>query len=167
MTNGELPTTSQNKAYTLIEILVVLTIIGILFTVGYAGYRDFGRRQALAGAAKIVQGDLRKAQQNALSGQKPSHIFCNNPRTLDGYFFRVNSETSYEIGASCSGGDVVTETITVPGNISISSPTVNPILFKILGTGTNISSGDAQIILTQDVTGNTLTINIGPGGDIR
>ena len=156
-----------NRGYTLIEILVVLTVIGILFSVGYVGYRDFSRRQSLAGAAKIVQGDLRKAQQNALSGIKPGGAACLGTNTLDGYYFRVTSGSTYEIGAACSGGNVVTDTVSIPENITISIPSPNPIIFKVLGTGTNISTGDALVTLTQGATNDTQTILIGSGGDVR
>ena len=62
----------KKSGFTLIEILVSMTIIGFLFSFGYASFRDFSRRQALAGVVKQVQGDLRLAQQKALSGEKPS-----------------------------------------------------------------------------------------------
>ena len=39
----------HNAAYTLIEILVALTIVGLIFGIGYVNFRDFARRQALAG----------------------------------------------------------------------------------------------------------------------
>ena len=48
---------SNSKGYTLIEILVVISIMAILFTVGFAGYRDFSRRQVLLGAVNQIQGD--------------------------------------------------------------------------------------------------------------
>ncbi|KKR90387.1 hypothetical protein A2434_00625 [Candidatus Woesebacteria bacterium RIFOXYC1_FULL_41_14] len=155
------------KAYTLIEILVVLTIVGVLFTIGYVGYRDFGRRQALAGVAKTIQGDLRKAQQSAMSGIKPTGFACANPQTLVGYFFQVASQTSYTIGASCSGGNINTDSVLITDGITISTPSPNPLLFKILGAGTNIPPGGASIVLTQTATGKTLTVSIGPGGDVK
>ena len=45
------------KGYTLIEILVGLAIIGLLFSFGFVSFRDYSRRQTLAGAVKEVQGD--------------------------------------------------------------------------------------------------------------
>lgn len=100
--NKRLPFTvhrSQNtSAYTLIEILVSLTIIGILFGIGYVSFRDFARRQSIAGAAKVLQGNFRLAQQQALSGQKPSG--CG---TLDGVRLRINSTQSYAVEAVCNG----------------------------------------------------------------
>lgn len=158
------------SAYTLIEILVSLTIIAVLFTVGYINFRDYSRRQALANSGKILQGDLVLTQQQALSGQKPDDPNCNDPNILNGYFFNVVSNTEYQIYASCSGGAVLTlsKDVTLPGGITISTPTPNPILFKILGSGTNIvSGGNVAITLSQTSSTNTFTVTIGSGGEIQ
>lgn len=156
-------------AYTLIEILVSLTIIGILFGFGYVNFRDFSRRQALAGAVKQVQGDLRLAQQMGLSGQKPNDAKCNSPNTLGGYNFRFISANEYEIRASCSGGapSDPTKDVILPSDISVSMA-VNPILFKVLGQGTNIDSGsDVLLTFTQAGTTNTSTVTVTSAGEIK
>lgn len=158
------------KGYTLIEILVGLTIVGILFAVGYVNFRDFSRRQALAGAAKILQGDIRLAQQQALSGQKPDDPKCNDPNILNGFNFDVISSGEYKIYANCTGGNVseATKDVVLPSNILITKPVPNPIIFKVLGSGTNIPDGTpATITLTQANTGNTLSITIGSGGEVQ
>lgn len=161
---------SKNQsAYTLIEILVGLTIIGLLFAVGYVNFRDFSRRQAIAGAAKLLQGDLRLAQQQALSGQKPDDPNCNNPNTLTGYYFNVVSMTEYTVYAGCSLGNssILSKDVTLPAGISITA-SQNPILFKILGAGTNIPQGNTvTVTLTQAATNNVFTISIGSGGEIQ
>lgn len=153
-------------AYTLIEILVALTIVGLIFGIGYVNFRDFSRRQALAGTARSVMGDLRLAQEQALAGKKPTSVLCDTPSRLNGYNFRVNSGTSYQIEAACSGGNVVTKSVTLPPDISISTPSPNPILFKILGEGTNLSA-NATITLTQAGTSNTRSITVTQGGEIK
>lgn len=158
------------KGYTLIEILVVLSIAAFLFIVGYAGFRDFSRRQALTGAVKEIQGDLSLAQGYALAGQKPDDISCNSPQSLIGYNFRIFSTSEYRIEAVCTGGQVIREAIILDASsgISITAPSPNPISFKVLGSGTNIpSSSTAVITLTQAGTGATATITVGPGGEIR
>lgn len=156
----------KGKGYTLIEILIVLTIVGLLFSVGYASYRDFSRRQTLAGVAKTLQGDLRKAQQNAMSGIKPTGNMCNDPNTLSGYSFDIYSNGRYQINALCTGGAIVTNDITLSSDITIAS-SLDPILFKVLGSGTNIPEGGAVITLTQISTGNTQTVLVGTGGDVK
>lgn len=152
------------KGYTLIEILMVMAVVALLFGVGYAGYRDFSRRQALAGAIKVIQGDLRQAQQFALSGKKPD---AGCP-TLDGISFEVAEPNTYSINYICSGinaGEMKSETLS--SDISLVN-SHNPLVFRVLGLGTNIeSSGSALITLTQTSTGRSSTIIVGAGGDIR
>jgi prepilin-type N-terminal cleavage/methylation domain-containing protein len=160
------------RGYTLIEILVALTIIGLLFSVGYANFRSFSQRQVVLDAAKNLQGDLRLAQQMALSGQKPDDPNCNSPNTLNGYDFNIVSGSSYEIKASCSGGTVsaAEKTVDVSSGAAIASPfpSPNPILFKVLGNGTNISAGgSASIKIVQTGTTNQTTVTIGAGGQIQ
>ena len=158
--------TNEKKGYTFIEILVALTIVGLIFGIGYVNFRDFARRQALTGMARSVMGDLRLAQGQALSGKKPSAAVCNSPNKLNGYNFRVNSASSYQIEAACSGGNIVTKSVTLPADISISTPSPNPILFKILGEGTNLSA-NATITLTQAGTSNTRVVTVTSGGEIK
>ncbi len=158
----------ENKGYTLIEVLVVISIMAILFTVGYAGYREFSRRQVLIGAVNQVQGDLRKAQQLALSGVKPNDPKCNSPELLNGYIFVIDSSgTAYSIQSSCTGGNVQSEDlVNLPLGISISISS-GPLMFKVIGSGTNISNEDTVLTVSQGATGDSRTITIGSGGDIK
>ena len=156
-----------NSAYTLIEILVALTIIGLLFSIGFVSFRDFSRRQALNGAARSLIGDLGLAQEQAISGRKPADIFCNPPNYLEGYNFRVVSAQNYVLEASCSGGNVQTKDVTVAADISLSVPVPNPILFKSVAQGTNIAAASSSVILTQAGTGSIRTISISAAGEIK
>lgn len=161
------------RGYTLIEILVALAIVGILFSVGYANFRSFSQRQAVRDAAKLIQADLRLTQQIALSGQKPTDANCNSPaNSLNGYFFSILSESSYEIRASCTGGVVseATKTVSLGTGAAFSTPfpSPNPILFKVLGNGTNIPDGESVTIgIVQVGTNNQSTITISSGGQIQ
>ncbi len=161
------------KGYTLIEILVGLTIVGLLFGVGYANFRAFSQRQIVKDAAKNIQGDLRLTQGMALAGQKPDDPLCNSPlNTLIGYNFTILSPSTYEIRATCSGGSAssANKTITLSPGASFSSPfpSPNPILFKVLGNGTNISDGQTVTIkIVQDGTLNESTVSVSSGGQIQ
>ncbi len=157
--------------YTLIEILVGLTIIGLLFGVGSVNFRDFSRREALKGAVKQIQGDLRLTQSLASSGEKPISSSCNSPDLLDSYGFRVSSASSnYSIEAYCTGSltAVNIKTVTIPSGITVSNPNPNPIKFKVLGQGTNISAGSSAVItVTQAGTNSQATVTVTSGGEIR
>ena len=156
------------SAYTLIEVLVALTIIGFLFGFGYVSFRDFSRRQSLAGAAKNLQGDLRLTQEQALAGQKPDDPFCNSPNLLDSYGFDVVSANEYKIEIFCTGGSFQTKDVLMPSDISLSTPSVNPIKFKAIGQGTNLpANSSVDITLTQKGTGSQVTVTVGAGGQIQ
>ncbi|QQG41394.1 MAG: prepilin-type N-terminal cleavage/methylation domain-containing protein [Candidatus Woesebacteria bacterium] len=159
---------SKVSGYTLIEVLVGLTIIGMLFGFGFASFRDFSRRQAVSGIAKVIQGDLRLAQQQALSGQKPLDAKCNPPNSLGGYIFTVNSSSQYSVAANCTGGSVVVKTVDLPSGMTLSTPAPNPIEFKVLGHGTNLVSGaESTITVSQVGISNTFVITITSSGEIK
>jgi len=160
--------------YTLIEILVAITIIGILFSVGYANFRSFSQRQVLLGAVKQIQGDLRLAQQMALSGQKPNELGCLT-KPLDGIQFGMTTGAPYlyQLKAVCgtdAGGYPLIKEFDFPSDITPSPVTFtpNPVLFKVLGNGTNIPQGGSVVItLTQTGTNNKATITVTSGGEIK
>lgn len=158
----------NNSGFTLIEILVGLTIIGLLFGFGFVSFRDFSRRQALYGTVRNLKGDLRLAQETALAGKKPANSNCNSPNTLSGYNYTSVSDSEYRIEAVCSGGLVVVKTVALPSDVAISPPSPNPVRFNVLGNGTNVAPGaDALITLTQDGTGSQTTVKITSSGEIQ
>lgn len=152
--------TKSFKGYTLIELLIVITITSIIFGVGIAGYREFSRRQSLTGVLKKTKADLRLAQQLAITGQKPTDVTCP---ILNGYTFTRNSASSYQIIASCSNGNTVIKDVDMPSDTTISAGSVT---FKVLAQGTNIS---APLTFTIANTANnaTGTVVVGTGGDIQ
>lgn len=165
MTNSK---TQSFHAFTLIEILIGLTIIGLIFSFGFANFRDFSRRQALLGEKRKVAADLRLAQEQALSGNKPSNLSCSSPDVLNGFTFYVVDNSSYKIQADCSGGAPVdVKSVDLVSGVTISIPSPNPVLFKSLGQGTNIQSPGLTLTLTQTETGATQTVSVTSTGEIK
>jgi prepilin-type N-terminal cleavage/methylation domain-containing protein len=150
------------KGYTLIELLVAITISITVFSIGFVGYREFSRRQDLAGVKKNLLADLRLVQQLALTGQKPDGTTC---AMLNGHTFTVTSTTSYQLVANCIDGNTVIKTVTFVSGVTMSATTAST-RFKVLGHGTNLAS-DNTITLTNTYSGNTSTITIGTGGRIQ
>lgn len=155
--------------YTLVEILVTLTIISLLFTFGYVSFRDFSRRQALINAASMIQGDLRLAQGDATTGQKPDDVSCSAPNTLNSYDFNVFSNAEYMIEANCSGSvtAIIVKDVNLPDGITISTPSPNPLIFKILSQGTNADVVPWVLTVTQAGTLSTTNVSVNSGGDIQ
>jgi prepilin-type N-terminal cleavage/methylation domain-containing protein len=165
---------TRNTGYTLIEILVALTIIGLLFGAGYANFRSFSQRQVLVGAVKQIQGDLRSAQQMALSSRKPDELGCLT-NSLDGIRFGLTTSAPYiyQIRAVCGSVEdnyPIIKEYEFPSDVTPAPVTFtpNPIIFKVLGNGTNIPQGESVVItLTQTGTNNQATITVTSGGEIK
>ncbi len=128
--------------YSLLELLVVISIMGIVFAGGFASYREYQRRQDVQSVARMIRGDLRLAQEYALAGKKPTDP--GNPcltNTLEGYYFWRDSSQKYSIRALCGTIDYTIKTVDFQEQfinvyISAFAPS-NKLLFKILGRGTN------------------------------
>ncbi len=149
----------------MIELLVTISIIVIVFSIGIANYRDFSRREALNGISKQIKADLRTAQQLSLSGKKPESASCS---VLDGYRFSLNGQNGYKLEAICNNSGVTSlvehKVVDLGEDITISlvSPTVE---FKVLGQGTNLET--TNIITLTHTGGNQTTVRIGVGGDVE
>jgi len=166
---------NDQQGFTLIEILITMSILSVLFALGYAGFRDFSRRQQLQVLSRQLQGDLRQAQEEALAGIKPSIAVCNSPNVLNSYgFFAAAGGASYTIYVACSGGATSTVlTRTMPTGFTIirtySPPgTVVATQFKALGQGTTLPAGENAIItITDTVTSNTSVVTMTDTGEIK
>lgn len=152
------------KGYTLIEILIALSITALIFGLGYLGYRDFARRQLVNSAAQTLVGDLRLAQEQANAGKKVEGCVV-----LDGYKFFINAPAKeYQISASCSDQDYLIKTVSISSQITVTAPTTNPIIFRPIGLGTNIPMNTSvTIVLAQPGINYSVPVTIGSGGDIQ
>jgi prepilin-type N-terminal cleavage/methylation domain-containing protein len=153
----------SKNGYTLIEILITLTIVALLFSFGYASFRDFSRRQALSNAVGAVQGDLRIAQGDSATGQKPAG--CSD--TLIAYNFRIvtTSPAEYVIEAICGVTKTTVKDVTLDPSIILSNP--GPIQFKVLDQGTNAGDSNWILTFTQAGTSSTATVTVTTGGNIQ
>lgn len=155
--------TPRMKGYTLIEILVVLVITAIVFSGGYAAYREFNRRAAIDAAAKGLISDLRLAQEKALSADKPET--CT--QEFEGYRFTLVSSTHYRLEAVCRDTSEIIKEVDTPAIINLSMSPTNSVTFQSVGRGTNITTGSkVSIVITRVGITKSQTISIGSGGEI-
>ena len=115
-----------------------------------AGYRLSVRKQTMDAAYSQVMGILRQAQVNAQSGKK---INCTT--TLVGWQVRF-SATSAALEESCASTFSVSA-FGLPLGVTLTTlPPPNPILFRVLNRGTNVSSltdiGFSGFTLTKTIT---------------
>lgn len=150
---------NQNFGYTLIEILVGLTITALIFSGGYTNYRDFVRREALSNAFNKLEKDLNLARQRSLSGEKPTNCASYE---LRGYNVSITG-SGYSVTASCGPTSVPVREFRFPQGITASP---NQIFFKTLGQGTT-SSSDEEVTLTQDSTNEQRILTVTSEGSVK
>ena len=155
---------SKRDGFTLIEILMVCVISVMFLGVGFAGFRDFSRRQEVLVARRTVLSDLNLAQKNAQTGTKPDS--CNG--SLEGYSFEITSTNParYEVSAVCTNNEVLQLTKSLSTGVTINTPATNPIIFGPLNRGTNLPRNTpVSLVLTSE--GHTQTISITWAGEIN
>lgn len=84
---------STVNGFSLIELLVVISILGLLAGLGIASFSSFNRATRLSNAASQLRSDIRLAQSRALSGDKgfENANKCDNDNLhiLAGWFIRL------------------------------------------------------------------------------
>lgn len=162
---------AMRKAFTLIEVLIVIVILGIVMGVGSVRYRDFSRKQTVVNSKRLMQGDIRAAQSDAASGRKPSGCTGN----LNGYGFAITGTAGpaeYEIFALCSV-EVPVKQVELPAGITLTRnfpaglTPANTIVFKSLAQGTNLPAGQNAIITITNQGINTDTLTVTASGEVR
>jgi prepilin-type N-terminal cleavage/methylation domain-containing protein len=124
----------KRMGFTLVEIVVVISIMGLLLTTGLVYYQHFNRRQILNQAAKDLESNLRLAQGRALAGEKPEGWCSGEAETLVGYRLEFISEIDYQISAVCSNTDIMmTKIVQLPDNVV--GPSGAEVLFRVLAQG--------------------------------
>ncbi|MBU2577211.1 prepilin-type N-terminal cleavage/methylation domain-containing protein [Patescibacteria group bacterium] len=142
--------------FTLVELLIVISVTAIVTAIGIASYVDFNRAQIVNQAAKKIVQDLRMAQSLATNNQKTPG--CSG--TLNDYTFERNG-LSYSIKINCSPN--YTETVKT-GNVSgvaLSGFTIAK--FKVLRQGVVMTEGNN---LTVAGFGKSKMVVVEPGGAI-
>lgn len=124
------------KGFTLVEILVSISIMTVLFALGVTRYREFSRRQGLVNEVKNIISTITKTQNLASSGYKPTG--CTGE--LLGIRYVMDTNNTYTIRAQCSVGSPIIEgPLPYGANFDV-NPAVASILFFPVGQGTNLSA---------------------------
>ena len=154
--------TRYNYGFTLIEIMVSVTILISLTGFLVAGYSRFNSSQTVTQAALTLKTNLRAVRTAAASGVKPAG--CD---TLVGYIVKfVNSSpATYTAQAVCAVGEIdETTTYTLPAGISISVAPAGSITFYALNQGT---AEEKILTLTGGSTDKTVQIKVSASGSVE
>jgi len=119
----------KKQGFTLIEIVIVLGISAVVLWQGSVAYGAHIRKIQVREQGRNFVVNLRKAQNDAITGNKPTG-FCNGATDqIAGYQVDYVDATSYTVSAICSSGTaLITERINVEYNTEFFSA-FNPIIF--------------------------------------
>lgn len=132
---SKIPKFVFSRGFTLIEFIVVLSIIAILSTLGIVAFVNYSRIQALNAAASDVVTMLQTAKSRAQSQVKPA--LCITP-PLVGYTVVIPSTRIYRLEVICGEARNVSpiDEKTLPANINFSFSSLgSSFLFNILTGG--------------------------------
>ena len=150
---------SNRNGFTLIELIVVFSIIAILSSVGLASFVTYSRTQAVTSERNNLILTLNVAKARAQSQVKPSS--CSS-QTLNGYQVYINTAANiYTLRVVCSTSIVDISTTRLSNNITFQSAIPTTYFFPVLTGG---STGGTIVITGYSIT---QTINVNTNGTIN
>ncbi|PIT89375.1 MAG: hypothetical protein COU27_00570 [Candidatus Levybacteria bacterium CG10_big_fil_rev_8_21_14_0_10_36_7] len=159
---------ADKLGFTIIELLVVFSLVGVISGLGFVSMVSYSRQQVLVQGSNNLKLDFDQAKFNALSAVKP--VACTDNNSLTGYKIVicsnascVNSGVDYEIVALCGVTEIVTNSRKLDQNLNFNpqTTTCSVITFTALSgaaTGTNcdvvIEGYGNQTKIVIDASGN-------------
>ncbi|TAN35761.1 prepilin-type N-terminal cleavage/methylation domain-containing protein [Patescibacteria group bacterium] len=146
----------RTRGFSLLELLIVISIIALLGSAGAGFYRGFVKNVELQSASKAIASDLRYMRSKSMIGEEGlkwgAHIVNENGGSQ--YYELFSTATDYAAGTTIF-------TSTLPAGITFSDPSAGTskdiIFLKISGATT-----PATIVIDSEGSTQTLTIsNIG------
>lgn len=111
-----LPCPTHRRGFTLIEVMVSVTIMLLLVGGGIAGYNTFNDRQTVIQEGKQFASMLRLAQKRASVGDKPTVCAGNK---LQGYYvIRGGEANTYQLWVACNNDAFLLQTVTMPSSVT-------------------------------------------------
>ena len=148
---------SSQKGFTLIELMVVLSVTAVLGTLGIAGFTTYNQIQVLQSATSDVVTILNLAKSRAQSQIKPSAL-CSSSGNLEGYKVEILAPKNYTLYLRCSGNDTLVseEAKTLSGDLSFDAS--RSFFFPIQTGGVQVQ-GTITITHSGNRRSKTVTVN--------
>lgn len=153
-------TKSKQAGYTLIEILVVLSIIVIFSALSLAYYREFDEQRKLDAEAKQLVDVLNLASKKSSSAD----LSPNPCSDFQGYRVNISNLTTYKLQFNCGGSYSDIQSYTLRSGLTfLESDVGSDVLFKPLSAEANSST----ITITNIVTNKCIKIQVNPVGTVE
>lgn len=153
------------RGFTLIEIMVVISVTAVLGTMGIAGFSNYNQAQVLQTSTNEVVTMLNLAKSRAQSQVKLSTACIG---TLQGYQVEIADNTTYKlrvVSSDCPLSPLTSSSIlgtkALPKGVSFDVGIIGKTIFFPVQTGGAKSSG--SIICTPTTTACVITLSAGSG----
>ena len=155
---------NPQKGFTLIELMVALSITAVLGTLGIAGFVSYNQNQVLQASTSEVVTMLNLAKSRAQSQIKPSVCIGD----LSGYKVAISFPGTYALYVRCSISSdkkIAEQDKQLPAKLSFSSGSDLFIFFPVHTGGAQVSGADDQFVISSS-DGKTKTIKINSLGGV-
>lgn len=151
---------TSRMGFTLIEIIVAMSVIAILSTVGIAAFLNYSRSQSVAQATAELYTTLNLARSRAQSQVKPSSGSCGPPSysSLEGYRVRAATPTRYDLYAICGGSQEFIEFHVTPSGVTLSSSASSFTFAIITGNVAEAAAGGTPITVSGYGSSQIITV---------
>lgn len=181
----------KHKGYTLIELMVVFSLIGIFMILTIPSYINFNRAQEVRQSALFLKSKIRDAQNRSFSGEK-SQTSCTEANILSGFYIYLTLNSSdFATGGRCGSTDfsienqqLTSKNAKITAFKDLSGGSCNPLAisgssirinYRPIGKGVDFYDWNTQAILSvtkvaaevADTNGNKYYIIINSTGDIN
>lgn len=157
----------RNKGFTLIEILLVMSIILLISAGSFVGFTSFNRQQTLSSTWDTLRNSFNEARSNAASQVIRTSICNASVQTLVGHQLNFHT-TFYDLEEVCQNGSTTStpliKRIFLPSGITF-NPNPAPIRFVVLTGG--ISGGLNRTVIITNTQGQTKSITVNTVGVIQ
>ncbi len=138
------------KGFTLIELVIVFSVLAILSVISVASFVSYSRAQAINNDAKTIINTINQAKSNASSQVKPS--VCSG-KVLNGYSVTLvltGAKNIYKLNVTCSNTENTVNTYNLSSAITfdttaVTGTTMDKIFFNILNGATKITNSSNTI----------------------
>lgn len=142
---------AQNRGFTLVEILLVVSIIAVLSAFLIPGFSNYTESQSIKQGIEIVKSDLRTAQNKALTGVNSYSASADYwgikiySDAAENYRFFYSTQNS-----SCDDADITTANLSqkLPGDVAVLGESGTCVFFSRKNGDTNLvgdNGGDSRI----------------------
>ena len=150
---------SSQKGFTLVELLVVFTIMSMITAMSIITFSSYNRTQIFKTTVSDVTDSLNLVRSRAISRVKPS--VCGT-KPLQGYEFWYPvppASNYYRISVLCGGTYNILYRVSLPANVTFTTPSGTTTFF-------NVSTGTVSTPTTITLSGygKTATISVGQTG---